>query len=206
MEAVAMKPYLPKAPGKAALAAWVGSALEYYDFFIYGSAAALVFNKIFFPASDPAIATLLSFATFGVAYIARPLGSFLMGHIGDKFGRKRVMILTVFGMGICTFLIGLLPSYGQIGIWAPILLVLLRVCQGLAVSGEQSGATSMTVEHAPENRRAFFSSFTLAGTQGGLILATAVFLPISALPDAALLSWGWRVPFLFSVVVMGVAW
>jgi len=198
--------HLPKAPRKAAIAAWIGSALEYYDFFIYGSAAALVFNKIFFPAGNVALATLLSFGTFGVAYLARPLGSFLMGHIGDRFGRKTVMMLTLFGMGICTFLIGMLPTYDQIGAWAPILLVLLRVCQGLAVSGEQSGATSMTVEHAPANRRAFFSSFTLAGTQGGLILATAVFLPISALSDADLLSWGWRVPFWFSVVVMAVAW
>ncbi|UFN48880.1 MHS family MFS transporter [Roseomonas sp. OT10] len=193
-------------PRKAAIAAWIGSALEYYDFFIYGSAAALVFGKIFFPADNPALGTLLSFGTFGVAYVARPLGSFVMGHIGDKFGRKAVLMLTLFGMGACTFLIGLLPTYHQIGVWAPILLVLLRVCQGLAVSGEQSGATSMTVEHAPENRRAFFSSFTLAGTQGGLILATAVFLPISTLSDEALLSWGWRIPFLFSVAVMAVAW
>lgn len=193
-------------PRKAAIASWIGSALEYYDFFIYGSAAALVFNKIFFPTGNPALATLLSFGTFGVAYVARPLGSFLMGHIGDKFGRKIVMMITLFGMGICTFLIGVLPTYAQIGIWAPILLVLLRVCQGLAVAGEQSGATSMTIEHAPGHRRAFFSSFTLAGTQAGLILATAVFLPISALPDADLLSWGWRIPFFFSIAVMGVAW
>jgi MFS family permease len=202
----AREPRLATAPRKAAIAAWIGSALEYYDFFIYGSAAALVFNKIFFSASNPTLATLLSLATFGVAYVTRPLGSFLMGHIGDKFGRKQVMILTTFGMGICTFLIGVLPTYQQVGVGAPVLLVLLRVCQGLAVSGEQSGATSMTIEHAPAKRRAFFSSFTLAGTQAGLILATAVFLPISALPDSELLSWGWRIPFLFSVVVMGVAW
>ena len=195
-----------KTPRKAAVGAWIGSALEYYDFFIYGSAAALIFNRIFFPSDNPAIGTLLSFATFGVAYVARPLGSFLMGHIGDRYGRKRVMVLTLFGMGIATFLIGLLPTYDQIGVWAPILLVTLRICQGLAVSGEQSGATSLTLEHAPENRRAFFSSFTLAGTQAGLILATAVFLPIAALPDDALLTWGWRIPFLLSAVVMGVGW
>jgi MFS family permease len=193
-------------PRKAAIASWIGSALEYYDFFIYGAAAALVFNKIFFPTGNPVMATVLSLGTFGVAYVARPLGSFLMGHIGDKFGRKTVMMLTLFGMGICTFLIGLLPTYEQIGIWAPILLVILRIFQGLAVAGEQSGATSMTIEHAPQNRRAFFSSFTLSGTQAGLILSTAVFLPISTLPDQDLLTWGWRVPFMLSVAVMTVAW
>ncbi|MXN17587.1 MFS transporter [Pseudooceanicola sp. GBMRC 2024] len=194
------------ASGKAALAAWIGSALEYYDFFIYGSAAALVFARIIFPADDPSMATLLSLATFGVAYVARPLGAFVMGYIGDVFGRKVVMLLTLLGMGICTFIIGLMPTYDQIGIWAPIALVSLRICQGLAVAGEQSGATSMTIEHAPEGRRAFFSSFTLAGTQGGQVLATAVFLPLFALPDDQLLSWGWRIPFLLSIVVMAIAW
>jgi len=196
----------PQVSRKAAIAAWVGSALEYYDFFIYGSAAALVFNRVIFPADSPAMATLLSLGTFGVAYVARPLGSFAMGYIGDTFGRKTVMLLTLLGMGLCTFVIGLMPTYDQIGVWAPIALVLLRVCQGLAVAGEQSGATSMTIEHAPAHRRAFFSSFTLGGTQGGQVLATAVFLPLFALPDDQLLSWGWRVPFLLSIVVMGIAW
>ena len=195
-----------KTPRKAAISAWIGRALEYYDFFIYGSAAALVFPKIFFPAGNTAAATIASLATFGVAYIARPFGSFVLGHLGDTIGRKAVLVITLFGMGIATFLIGVLPTYDQIGLAAPLLLLLLRVCQGLAVSGEQSSASSTTLEHAPERRRAFFTSFTLAGTQGGNILATAVFIPIAALPEEALLSWGWRIPFLLSAVVMVVGW
>ena len=192
------------APRKAAAASWIGSALEYYDFFLYGTAAALVFGDVFFPDADPKTGTIAAFATFGVAYVARPVGAFFLGHVGDRFGRKRVLIFTILLMGLSTFLVGLLPTYEQIGTAAPILLVALRLLQGLSASGEQAGANSMTLEHAPDNRRAFFGSFTLAGTQMGLILATLVFLPISALPDDQLKSWGWRVPFLLSVVVMGV--
>ena len=195
-------PHLAKTPRKAAISSWVGSALEYYDFFIYGTAAALVFPKIFFPAGNPTAATVASLATFGVAYVARPVGSFILGHLGDTIGRKNVLVITLLGMGLATFLIGVLPTYGQIGIAAPILLLVLRVAQGLAVAGEQSSASSATLEHAPEGRRAYYTSFTLAGTQGGNILATLVFIPVSALPEEALLSWGWRIPFLASVVVM----
>ncbi len=193
-----------KTPKKAALASWVGSVLEYYDFFIYGTAAALVFGKVFFPESDPATATLLSLATYGVGYVARPVGAFFMGHIGDKYGRKRVLLLTVSLMGTATFLVGCLPTYNQIGIWAPVLLVALRLLQGLSASGEQSGANSLSLEHAPEHRRAFFTSFTLGGTQAGLIIATAVFLPIGAMPEEQLLSWGWRIPFWLSAIVVVV--
>ena len=195
-----------KTPRKAALASWIGSVLEYYDFFIYGTAAALVFGKVFFPESDPATGTLLSFATYGVGYVARPVGAFFMGHIGDKFGRKRVLILTVTMMGVSTFLVGCLPSYDSIGLWAPALLVVLRLMQGFSASGEQASANSLTLEHAPEDRRAFFSSFTLSGTQAGLIIATAIFLPIGTLPDEQLLTWGWRIPFWLSafVVLAGV--
>jgi MFS family permease len=193
-----------RTPRKAAFASWIGSAVEYYDFFIYGTAAALVFGKIFFPSVDPKIGTVAAFATFGVGYVTRPIGAFFMGHIGDKFGRKRVLILTLLLMGLSTFSIGLLPTYGQVGILAPILLVALRLLQGLSAAGEQAGANSMTLEHAPENRRAFFTSFTLSGTQMGFILATLVFLPISALPEAELLSWGWRVPFFLSAIVVAV--
>ena len=198
------EPHGVKTPNKAALASWIGSALEYYDFFIYGTGAALVFGKIFFPGSNPATGLLLALATFGVGYVARPVGAFFMGHFGDKFGRKRVLIFTLVMMGASTFLVGCLPGYDRIGIAAPIILVILRLVQGFSASGEQAGANSMTLEHAPADRRAFFTSFTLSGTQAGLILATAVFLPISWLPEKQLLAWGWRVPFWLSAVVVMV--
>jgi MFS family permease len=194
-----------KTPRKAALASWVGSVLEYYDFFIYGTAAALVFGKVFFPESDPTTGTLLSLATYGVGYVARPIGAFFMGHIGDKYGRKRVLLLTVSLMGLATFLVGCLPTYNTIGLWAPALLVALRLLQGFSASGEQAGANSLTLEHAPEDRRSFFTSFTLSGTQAGLIIATALWLPIGALPEDQLLSWGWRIPFWASAVVVAVS-
>ena len=196
------QPHHVGSPRKAAIASWIGSALEYYDFFIYGTAAALVFGKIFFPGREPATGVLLALATFGVGYVARPIGAFFLGHIGDKFGRKKVLVLTLILMGASTFLVGCLPTYDQAGVFAPILLVVLRLAQGFSASGEQAGANSMTLEHAPPDRRAFFTSFTLSGTQAGLILATAVFLPIARLSEADLLAWGWRVPFWLSVVVV----
>jgi len=189
-------------PRKAAVAAWIGSALEYYDFFIYGTAAALVFGEIFFPASSPATGTLLALATFGVGYLARPVGAVFIGHIGDRFGRKRVLVLTLLLMGVSTFVVGCLPTYQDIGVAAPVLLVVTRLLQGLSAAGEQAGANSMTLEHAPENRRAYYTSFTLSGTQAGQILATAVFLPVAALPQDQLMSWGWRVPFWLSALVV----
>ncbi|QRP43477.1 MFS transporter [Amycolatopsis sp. FDAARGOS 1241] len=193
-------------PAKAALAAWIGSALEYYDFFIYGTAAALVFGKIFFPSSSPAAGTLLALSTFGVGYVTRPLGALLLGHLGDRFGRKRVLIATLLLMGLSTVLVGCLPSYAAMGVASPILLVALRLLQGLSAGGEQASANSMSLEHAPENRRAYYTSFTLSGTQAGQIVATAVFLPVAALPQDALLSWGWRVPFWLSAVMVAVGY
>ncbi|MGF6768145.1 MFS family permease [Paraburkholderia sp. GAS199] len=188
---------------KAAIAGWIGSALEYYDFFIYGTVAALVFPRIFFPPGDIAAATLASMATFGVAYAARPLGSFLMGHYGDRFGRKVVMVGTLLLMGLSTFLVGCLPSYQHAGLLAPVLLVVLRILQGISAAGEQAGANSMSFEHAPANRRGYYTSWTLSGTQGGQVLAPAVVLPLAALlSEDQLLSWGWRVPFWLSAVVM----
>lgn len=193
-----------KAPKKAALASWIGSAVEYYDFFIYGTAAALIFPKIFFSAANPQAAAIASFATFGVAYIARPFGAVALGHVGDKFGRKKVLTFTLLLMGFSTFIIGCLPTYDQAGILAPILLVIARLLQGISAAGEQAGANSMTLEHAPPNRRAFFTSFTLSGTQAGLILATLVFIPITRLPESDLLSWAWRIPFFLSLGVVAV--
>ncbi|SED69062.1 Major Facilitator Superfamily protein [Rhizobiales bacterium GAS191] len=193
-----------KTPKKAALASWIGSALEYYDFFIYGTAAALIFPRIFFSSSDPQTGAIAAFATFGVAYIARPFGAVVFGHVGDKFGRKKVLIFTLLLMGFSTFIIGLLPSYDQVGILSPILLVIARLLQGLSAAGEQAGANSLTLEHAPPNQRAFYTSFTLSGTQAGLILATLVFLPIAELSEDQLLSWGWRIPFFLSAIVVAV--
>ncbi len=192
-----------RTPRRAALAAWSGSALEYYDLAIYGTAAALVFPQIFFPEGNDSAASIAALATFGVAYVARPFGSFLMGHIGDRLGRKTILIGTLLLMGVSTFLIGCRPTYDQIGLWAPALLVLLRLLQGLSAAGEQAGANSMSFEHAPDDRRGFFTSWTLSGTQGGQVLAPAIFLPLAAvLPEDDLLSWGWRVPFLLSAVIV----
>ena len=192
-----------KTPGKAAASGWVGSALEYYDFFIYAQAAALVFPQIFFPEGNPQVAVVASLATFGVGYVARPIGAFVLGHWGDTHGRKNVLVLCMLLMGVSTFLVALLPTYQQIGLLAPALLVILRLVQGFAVGGEISGASAMIVEHSPFGRRGYYSSYTLQGVQAGQIIAAAVFLPLSIiLPESAFESWGWRIPFLLSVVVV----
>ncbi len=188
---------------KAAASGWIGSALEYYDFFIYATAASLVFPQIFFPSENPRTAIIASLATYGVGYVARPIGAFVLGHWGDTHGRKNVLILCMFLMGFSTLAVGLLPTYASVGLLAPALLVVLRLIQGFAVAGEISGASSMIVEHAPFGRRGFFASFTLQGVQAGQILAAAIFLPLAHfMPDEAFMSYGWRIPFLLSFVVI----
>ncbi|WP_326503784.1 MFS transporter [Rothia nasimurium] len=195
-----------KRPRKAALASWIGSALEYYDFAVFGTAAALVLNRIFFPEDSDAAGILKSMMVLGIAYVVRPFGAMLMGPLGDRFGRRFVLMLTLFMMGGATFAIGCLPTYNQVGLLAPALLVLCRVFQGLSASGEQASAISMSLEHAHDHQRAFTTSWTLHGTQFGSLLATAVFLPFAALPEEDLLSWGWRVPFWLSAFVLVAAW
>lgn len=191
---------------KAALAAFLGGALEYYDFFIYATAASLIFSRIFFPAGDPTIALLASFATFGVAYVARPFGAVFFGHLGDKMGRKTTLVMTLVLMGAATFLIGVLPDFNTAGYWAPALLVLLRLMQGLSAGAETAGASALTTEEAPEGRRGFFASFAMSGISFGIVLASLAFLPVAAMSEADRLSWGWRIPFWLSILVLIVAY
>src|SRR5215204_458524 len=187
----------------AAASGWIGSALEYYDFFIYATAASLIFPQLFFPSGNPTVAIVASLATYGVGYVSRPIGAFFLGHWGDTHGRKNVLIVCMFLMGISTMAVGLLPTYQQAGMLAPTLLVILRLIQGFAVAGEISGASSMILEHAPFGRRGFFASFTLQGVQAGQILAAAVFLPLAHyMPEEQFNSWGWRIPFLLSFLVI----
>ncbi|PXY28104.1 MFS transporter [Prauserella muralis] len=183
----------------------VGTALEWYDFFIYGTAVALVFNDLFFPAFDPAVGTLVGFATFGVAFLVRPLGGFLFGHLGDRIGRRTTLVITTLVMGLSTGLIGLLPTYDTLGVAAPILLVLMRVCQGLGAGAEFGGASTLLAEHAPAHRRGFFTSFAQTGVQIGLLSGTLVFLLVGLLPESTLLGWAWRVPFLLSFALIAVS-
>jgi MFS family permease len=188
---------------KATASGWIGSALEYYDFFIYATAASLVFPQIFFPSGNPTVAIVASLATYGVGYVARPIGAFFLGHWGDTHGRKTVLLVCMFLMGFSTMAVGILPTYQQVGMLAPTLLVVLRLVQGFAVAGEISGASSMILEHAPFGRRGFFASFSLQGVQAGQIFAAAIFLPLARfMPPDAFNAWGWRIPFLLSVVVI----
>src|ERR1700739_183474 len=181
---------------KAAASGWIGSALEYYDFFIYATAASLIFPQIFFPSENPTVAIIASLATYGVGYVARPIGAFVLGHWGDTHGPKNVLLLCMFLMGFSTMAVGLLPTYQQVGILAPALLVILRLIQGFAVAGEISGASSMILEHSPFGRRGYYASFSLQGVQAGQILAAAVFLPLAAyMPEEAFNSWGLRITF-----------
>ncbi|RJS91628.1 shikimate transporter [Salinisphaera sp. Q1T1-3] len=192
---------------RAAVASFLGAVVDWYDFLLYGIVAALVFNTQFFPAANPAVGTLAAFATFGVGFVFRPLGGVVFGHFGDRLGRKRMLLLTVLLMGGATALIGLLPNYDQIGVAAPILLVVLRAIQGFAVGGEWGGAALMAVESAPPRRRAFYSSGVQVGYGVGLLLATGTVAVLSGLlSEAAFASWGWRLPFLFTLVLVFVAY
>ena len=190
----------------AGISSMVGTTIEWYDFFIYGAAAALIFNKLFFPNLDPLTGVLAAFATYAVGFIGRPLGGIVFGHFGDKIGRKAMLLTTLIMMGIPTVLIGLLPTYESIGYWATFCLVVLRFIQGMAMGGEWGGAVLMAVEHAPEGGKGFWGSLPQASAGGGLLLASLALGAVSLLPEATLFSWGWRLPFLASILLLGVGW
>ncbi|MFM1724317.1 MFS transporter [Rhodococcus sp. PAM 2766] len=197
----------PKASRRALISSFLGSTVEYYDFLLYGAAAGLVFPKLFFPDSmDPVLGSTLSFVILLAGYISRPIGGVLFGHFGDKFGRKNILVVTLLMMGLVSVAIGLMPTYETIGIAAPLILVALRVIQGLAVGGEWAGATLMAAEHVGEGRRGLAASIAVAGGPTGSVLATLVLALFSGLPDDAFFSWGWRVPFLLSatLVIVGL--
>jgi metabolite-proton symporter len=187
-----------------ALASLIGTTIEWYDFFLYGTAAALVFNRLYFPTFDPRVGTLAAFGTYTVGFVARPIGGIIIGHYGDRIGRKSMLILTLTIMGVATFGIGLLPTYAQIGPWAAVGLVMLRLAQGFGVGGEWGGAVLMAVEHAPAGARGFYGSWPQIGVPAGLLLSTAVFVQFARLPDDQFMSWGWRVPFVMSILLVGV--
>jgi MHS family shikimate/dehydroshikimate transporter-like MFS transporter len=190
---------------QVAFASMIGTTVEWYDFFLYGTAAALVFNQLFFPEYAPLTGTLLAFGTYAVGFFARPVGGIVAGHYGDKIGRKAMLVLTLLIMGGATFLIGFLPTFQSIGIWAPILLLALRLLQGFGIGGEWGGAVLMAVEHAPPNRRGFFGSWPQIGVPAGLLTANLVFLLVSrSMSEEAWLAWGWRIPFLVSIILIGV--
>jgi MFS transporter, MHS family, shikimate and dehydroshikimate transport protein len=189
---------------KVAIASFIGTTIEWYDFFLYGTASALVFGKLFFPNYDPWTGVLASYGTYAVGFIARPIGGIVCGHFGDRIGRKSMLIFTLLLMGVATALIGLLPTYNQIGVWAPALLIVLRIAQGFAVGGEWGGAVLMAVEHSPKGQRGFYGSWPQVGVPVGLLLSTGAFILISKLPDDILFSWGWRVAFLLSILLVGV--
>ena len=189
---------------RVVIASFIGTTIEWYDFFLYGTAAALVFNKLFFPTFDPMAGTMAAFATYAVGFFARPLGGMVFGHFGDKVGRKSMLVTTLMMMGVATVLIGMLPTYEQIGVAAPALLVALRFIQGFGVGGEWGGAVLMAVEHGHEGRRGFHASWVQAGVPVGLLLANGVFHLASSMEEKAFLSWGWRVPFLLGILLLGV--
>lgn len=193
------------ARSRVAMATLAGTTLEWYDFFLYGTAAALIFNKQFFPSLSPTAGTLAAFSTFAVGFIARPLGGLVFGHFGDRIGRKATLVVSLVMMGIGSTLIGLIPNYDAIGVWAPILLVAMRVVQGIGLGGEGAGATLMSMEHAPAGKKNLYAGFPQMGTPAGLVLANGIFLTISSvMSDSAFASWGWRIPFVLSFVLVAI--
>jgi MFS transporter, MHS family, shikimate and dehydroshikimate transport protein len=184
----------------------IGTIIEWYDFLIYGTAAALVFNTLFFPNVDPLTGTLASLGTYAVGFFARPIGGVLFGHFGDRVGRKAMLMITMLVMALGTFAVGLLPTYHQIGIWAPILLVTLRIIQGIGLGGEWGGASLMVLEHAPADRRGFFGSLVQVGFPLGLVTSSGAFMLATTMPESSFMAWGWRVPFLLSIVLLAVGW
>ncbi|MER7502691.1 MFS transporter [Nonomuraea pusilla] len=194
-----------QAARRVSRAAFIGTAIEWYDFFLYGTAAALVFNKQFFPAMDPVAGSIASFGTMTVGFLARPLGGIVFGHFGDRIGRRNTLVASLLIMGIGTTFIGVLPTYSSIGVWAAVLLVVMRIAQGIGLGGELGGAVVLTMEHAPKGRRGLFGAFPMMGTPAGMLCANAVFLGTSSLlGDQAFMAWGWRVPFLLSIVLVAV--
>ncbi|KGP63042.1 MFS transporter [Legionella norrlandica] len=189
---------------KVAFASFIGTTIEWYDFFLYGTASALVFNKLFFPKFDPIAGTMAAYAIYAVGFFARPLGGLVFGHFGDRVSRKDMLVVTLTIMGLSTFLIGVLPTYHTIGIFAPILLLILRFCQGLGVGGEWGGAILMAAEHSRLKERGFYASWPNAGAPVGLILSTLIFILFSSLPEEQFLTWGWRVPFILGICLVGV--
>jgi MHS family shikimate/dehydroshikimate transporter-like MFS transporter len=189
---------------RVAAASFVGALLEWYDFYAFAMASALVFGPLFFPSDDPLLSTMASFGAFASGFLARPIGALIFGDIGDRIGRRASLIATLVIIGVGTFLIGVLPTFAQSGIWAPTLLVILRVVQGIGLGGEYAGGSLITIEHAPSGRRGFWGSLAQAASPGGLLLASLVFELITLLPPGAFIAWGWRVPFLLSVIMLGV--
>src|ERR687889_898699 len=187
---------------KVAIASTIGATIEWYDFFLYGTAAGLIFNQLFFPPGNPTAGTLAAYATFAAGFVARPVGGFIFGHFGDRIGRKTMLVLTLLIMGVATFAIGLVPTYAQVGIWAPIILLTLRVLQGIGLGGEWGGAVLMAVEHAPNDQRGLNGSWPQMGVPAGLVLGTGAFALVGAISGEAV--WAWRVPFLLSVILIAV--
>ncbi|MDF2823621.1 MAG: major facilitator superfamily 1 [Mycobacterium sp.] len=195
----------PPSPTTVAFASFIGTTIEWFDYLVFGAATVLILNPLFFPSDDPRNSTLAGFGAIAVAFIARPLGGLFFGHYGDRIGRKRMLVLSVLLMGFGTSAVGLLPTYNQIGVWAPILLVILRFFQGFAVGGEWGGAVLMSLEHAPPHRRAFYASFPQAGVPAGVVLSTgAIAIITQVFSEEDLLAWAWRIPFLLSVLLVAV--